>query len=670
MDTSFYMKHLFKFALLHGNMWAVTTQLQQGILINTPDSNGDSPLMIAMSRGHLDLCRLLLEKGADIHQENSKGETVLFVAETKGFNEIVDLFKLYVSISDQEIKQNLLCFEDLFVGGEWEAEETIAHPLEQDLSVLEYIQERERGFFQFVPVEDGEDWTDIDIELPLEQVVLKNRIRLTGEYIEKIQIIISRARQQSSINRSYLEDVFEDHTAKAYIVRRLCETLSAYDILIIDESPYLFDVQFRGFDSPSAEIVEDFINDEIFHEFMLAFKDDGEVIFSYIKDLQSIHLPQQDANSELLEKRDKATWELLHLLSNCPKYIVDLDNQCSFLTYSFDKNGDQELTSDEFDENSYLPIDSNFKKLYTNLQQEKSLLAEDFTPQGLFDILGIIQYEIDFIQRCSFHLLSILSANKKDISFEITQWENKTKFYYDSLVENRNLIVTANLRLAFHFAQKYQRLGCELADIVQEANIGLLRATSKFDSTKGAKFSTYAVWWIRQAIMRFIQNTFNTIRIPCHVLANAYDRFGQDAHGWELFIELSINNEEIPLWLNRCTIMSERDRELPLVKVRFDFFSEKEQNDYFIENKKSEISPEDAVLGKDMNKHMLFLLDELPAKPREILMLRFGFQCYEHTLEEIGLQFGVTRERIRQIEKKALIKLGHQSRLHILNTFC
>ncbi len=329
--------------------------------------------------------------------------------------------------------------------------------------------------------------------------------------------------------------------------------------------------------------------------------------------------------------------------------VIDDDNEDSLDNIGGEVQDDSSvIDSDLFDDDDYLnekddntdETETDVEKYNTSNPQVKDTLNLYLKDVGKVELLGDKEQEV--ARRCA-----------------------------EGDEEAKNLLITANLRLVINIAKKYVGSGMSLTDLIQEGNLGLIKAVDKFDYTKGFKFSTYATWWIRQAIERAIADKSRAIRIPVHMV-ETINKMNRVQHQLTQELGRDPTPEEISEKMNGVLTPEQIQDNLSLSLEPVSL--EKSINDSddttledFIEDKDSE-TPTDYANSQSLKEQLYSSMKNLNEREQKVLRLRYGLDDNQpRTLEEVGRELGVTRERIRQIEAKAIRKLRNSTHAEHFN---
>ena len=329
------------------------------------------------------------------------------------------------------------------------------------------------------------------------------------------------------------------------------------------------------------------------------------------------------------------------------------------------------LTPDE-EEKYSKAIREGFNSIINTLRDDESELSEMKVIKSRIDLwekrdptLKPKKQHLNYLQKSTSTIQEKHPANEHLLSLR-----EHVDACSSSIEEAKDHMIRANLRLVVSIAKRYMHQGLTLADLIQEGNLGLMRAVFRFDYTKGNKFSTYASWWIRQAITRAILDKTRTIRLPVHFLELRSQFFkafyallkemGREPNPMEI-------SQKTGLPMDKILAILEASREP--ISLETPVGDDDSTLGDFLENQESE-SPFESVKNHELSDRVRGILATLSPREEKIIRLRFGIgEDAEYTLEEIGKRFNVSRERIRQIEKKALNRLRHSSRREKLKYF-
>ena len=722
---------LLKATIKAGALDAVKLQIERGAQLNAVDSAGLSAVMLAVIFKQPDIFQYLIEAGASLELIDSKGMSAIDYAEASGVEKIKESIRdvqnktinttsdpnlLREAISDQIINQSTeskieqekvsfkttsIEFED---SKEIEKEQNLIQEvdshlvdfnfeLDEDLSFDagwaldtsdhwcsdEEIEVPENDLAGLVEAEtiynkivnhqildiDTIDWSDIEIDLPVsQQRIINIKDEFSHLYYLLIQSTIKGMVSYSQVLQAIKIDIGETYIDTALPV--ILNLFGDLGVLIEDFKPFEVNYEDDGI-NPSESLIEDSLIN-------LNYELEGD-LFSlniYFSQIQKFELIERDEEERIGLKMNITLLSLAKNIANLPAHywskVVDIfensSNKEENKLLVEESEVDEEISvSDEIKNNEISEIANgnsletkennetlNFGDIVIQLRKNhKSYESNQYIPRpkikDLDKLLKIV--EEDFID-----------IDAKEIIHPITKYKKA-----------REKLIKANFRLVNYFAKKYALSGVPLEDLIQEGNIGLLTAVDRYDYQLGYKFSTYATWWIKQSITRAIANTNRLIRLPVHMyeLVSSIEIARQ-----------SLEDEGLPVTISSLAHKAECSELNVRKAISADhavvFFDDilGEENEYLKENEiiSPFSGPEDVILAADLRRAIYKQLAELDERPAKILELRFGLKDdNDLTLEEVGSQFNVTRERIRQIEAKALKKLRHISRSEYLEPF-
>ncbi|NWF97537.1 MAG: sigma-70 family RNA polymerase sigma factor [Nitrospirae bacterium] len=409
----------------------------------------------------------------------------------------------------------------------------------------------------------------------------------------------------------------------------------------------------------------------------LTYDEIDEVIppeFTAHKDYESFIYLVQDAGIKL---EDKIEPDLKNKEYTGDGLLEDIESNNIVRTYLQSMGNINILTKDETIEIAKKIKEGNriLKKSISGFPVYKRMKNEN-RKNGVHNCNGNENNnEPEILNKCIEVLKSLLKQNKtKDIIAETGINLEKFKEKYEKIIEiqkfidnAKNEFVIRNLRLVVNIAKQYVGRGLPLLDLIQEGNMGLMKAVERFDYRKGFKFSTYAVWWIRQAILRALIEQTRTVRLPVHVI-ETYNKLNQSEK--EIINSLGRKPDTAEIADNTGVSLEKVENIYnalqDTISINEPIGDDKTSLEEYICDTNN-LSPYESTEQKKMSEYLLKILHTLTPKEEIVIKMRFGIGCdKDYTLEEIGKHLSITRERVRQIEEKAIKKLRHPKRLKAL----
>jgi RNA polymerase primary sigma factor len=698
-------------AVLAGMQAAVELHLQSGSDVNATDEKGRSPLMLAAAKGRQDICRLLLLEGADPTLKDHEGRDALSVAKSNGQMIVARLLENIlnsprthtpindsskISITESAIRidaskaehfaptaatssqitvapSNAPDDKGLADSSTWD-EEVELPPPPDDRTLADGAEFLEGLLSRHQAIDTDEGWDDVEVNLPDLADLSLPRSSWTPEDQHRARELILIAARDGRIRDSWLDEGIErpgaeDHEELEIIRANLIRTLDELEVTIDD--CLIAPDTFVSADDDDDELLGDIAREAMSYLGRLQ-STDMDPYFCFARDLPKEQFRRED-EFRLGEEIEQGMLEALVAATGSDAVLQKLRSDAQAIL-----NGEMAVRSmlnvSDLDGRAEDPVGEAGEEI--DLGQSEDLvpdgrhLPEELASRLASIIEDCLEFPIDRIALSGKLFFADLSADYLRSLWSLASEQDgggpigtRVLGALAKADRAKSHLVKANLRLVIWSARKYG--GLPLMDKIQDGNIGLMKAAEKFSHRRGAKFSTYAIWWIRQAIFRGVADTARMIRLPVHV-HERYRKIERVCN--RIYAETgreSPSADEIALLAEMPAGQVQKILDIPQDPDLIDNFSEQVALIADTEHQ----SAEDRLTQLELKAVMQQMLKDLDPRQADILRRRFGIGCDEQTLEEIGQLYGVTRERIRQIETKALNGLKHPLRARQLIGF-
>lgn len=686
------MNRLLRMAVMAGVENSVRLHIDRGDDINSRDDKGLTPLMLAASRNKALICRLLIDARADLGLLDPFGRDALSIARGAGASEAAEVIARALppppcleppAVEAPSAPAHL--DETAFDLSLWEAEEdTRAPPFDESLA--RPAAALQAAITSHTPIDNAPAWDEFEIFLPSFASPL-----LRIDHVEKrdeLRLLLLRALREGSVPEQRLSEFTSDKLAAGERAGEpfLHGVVNALGAEVDERFEYLAEHEdFTVYVNPETSQDEEDLLAEAFQAIENAASGEDAPLRMFLRDAQRHPLVTPSEEIILAQTMESEVGHALDALAGWPEGIQalmgaaqEVRSGARGLSWIAAEAGEEpppdeaileaegpmvdvavaaqpaeagDAEAEDSDDPGQYVTDYDFDSRMLSLEgmpRADSIRCEHWTAQRA--LLGCIDFRRLF-------LVELGELARSNHSSGAVYARAISKFRHA-----RDRLALANLRLVVSIARKYQNSGLPLDDLIQDGNVGLLRAVDKFDWRKGYRFSTYATWWIRQAVSRAVADTSRCIRVPAHVHASAYHA-EQRARAWhkehgreptpeELSILLSIPLRKVLAMLRAGVEPASLD-----ALLSEEILSPEVESEFLLPD------PSSAAEAKELGVQIEKVLSNLKPTEAKIIRLRFGLGSDDgRTLDEIGKVMGVTRERIRQIEAKTLRRLKHPAR--------
>jgi RNA polymerase primary sigma factor len=684
---------LFRVAALAGVQAAVLAHIRRGDDINATDDKGRTPLMLAASRGHTEICRLLVDAGADIGTIDSMGKNALALAVEAGMRDVEALIEPLLPapgtfVEGDASSDSADIFRDddpLDISG-WEVDADVTPP-PNDPAQAEAARSSQRVMSSHIPIDNDEDWSDIEIALP--DLGERHRpVFQDGEQYDAIRNLIHCGLVDGCIQLGDILGVTESDGEPddvAELVSNLRLVLGDLGIRVDDGdwAPISVVPDDTDFDNEADRLAGEAV--EFLAGLCSRATDPLSIYMREVAPLPRLSRDDEEVLGRAMEEgfseavaaaalSSSALTEIIRVGEEIVRGVISSEAMIDTMAGTvFADDGlvlrepDKDHVGDEDDEDSgeITPIGPtpSVTRIAGHIAAIRNI-RETMRAKGVGERLighadslrrhiAGLGMNLAFVE----HLLGVVVASGAESDLLRPMASGIKKIH-----RARKRLTEANLRLVIWQAKKFVYLGLPVADLIQEGNIGLMKAVERFDYRRGFKFATFALWWIRQAMTRAAADKVRTIRVPVHALealgkVNRLRMALNPATGHppaldEIAAALSISHTKLQTLLRvpdePVSIDSSDDGEPPIMDVIRDDVT---------------ANPDEVVAHSCLCDAIGTALGGLKPMQADVIRLRFGINMdTDHTLEEVGQRYGVTRERIRQIEAKALERLAYRLR--------